>query len=340
MKKIISHFAKDNRFEISNNQKYNLVIGMTGVGKSSFVNFMTGKDDCKVSNSALPCTQEYKMVEYIYSTGSSYKTLYFIDTPGLDDPKGDKKNIEEIIKFRNAFPRINTIIFCQKIDDNRFSQSTKILCNLMKDLYPDPNIFEHFIIIRTKSDRSCRDFNDNRKASIEFINQLKTEFQIDNDKTIRQFYIDSKYSDNDTVYEKKNILDLLSKIDPLFMRIKIIKIDEVIIYDSLNNRYEIKEKREVEYTDFDGKKDTKIEIDSQIQDFNGINEVEVERKDNNISKGCLWCKSWKIIYTIYHITKQNKRIKSIDIVVWQSEKNDNKSNEIKREEEIRLKINN
>ena len=65
---------------------------MTGIGKSSFVNFIIGKyNECKVSNSAHPCTTEYQMVGCIYQYGSSFKTLYFMDTLGLDDPNGDKK---------------------------------------------------------------------------------------------------------------------------------------------------------------------------------------------------------------------------------------------------------
>ena len=118
-------------FEVENNIKIILVIGMTGVGKSSFVNYITYKYICKVSNSASIRTQEYTMVEMIYNS----KTLYFLDTPGLDDPNSDIKNVEKIIHFRNVVPKINTVIYCQKLIDHRYTSSAKILFNLMKDLY-------------------------------------------------------------------------------------------------------------------------------------------------------------------------------------------------------------
>ena len=212
MNTILSQFAEDNRFQSNNNQKYILVIGMTGVGKSSFVNFITGKDNaCKVSNSSKQFTAKYKMVDCIHACGSSYKTLYFIDTPGFDDPKGDKKNIEEILKFRNAFPKINAIIYCQKLDDHRF-QTAKILFKLMKDLYL--NMFKNLIIVRTKSSRTSCDFEGDKEASLEFIKTLKEESKIDVQLAIRQYYIDSKYRDNDSLLEKENILDVLCKMEP------------------------------------------------------------------------------------------------------------------------------
>ena len=190
----------------------------------------------------------------------------------------------------------------------------------MKDLFPDPNIFKHLIIVRTKSSRKNSDFEDNKKASNDFIKTLKEEYQIDDGLEIKQYYIDSKHRDNDSLFEKQCILDLLSKTDPIFMGIKILNIEEVIIYDSINNRYEIKEKRSTSYTDFDGTTQIQTETLSEIQDFNGIKGVDVEREVTNKSKGCLWCKSWKIIYTIYHINQKNERIKINEFPVWQSKK--------------------
>ena len=335
MKEVLSKIAGDNRFKVNNNQKYILVIGMTGEGKSSFINFMTDKNEdnggCKVSDEAEPCTANYHIVDCIYYCGSTCKTLNFIDTPGLDDPDGDKKNIEEIIKFRNAFPRINAVIYCQKLDNNRFSHSAKILINLMKDLYPDPNIFKQFIIVRTRSSsQSSNEFEQNKEKSNNFIKAIKKEYKIDENLEIKQYYVDSKYKDNDSKSEKIKILDLLSKMDPIFKGKKILDLNEVILCDSLNNRYKIRRNIITQYTDFDGSTCVIEETDSEIQDFNGIKEVEVEREVTDEYEGCLFCKSWLIIYSIYHINEKNERIKVKEQPIWQWKKNEDRSNYLKK----------
>ena len=338
MNSILAKIAGNHRFEVNNNQKFIVVVGMTGVGKSSFVNFITGKNSCEVSNSSSTCTAKYEMVNCPYCCDSSYRVLYFVDTPGLDDPKGDQKNIEELMKFRNAFPRINTIIYCQKLDDNRFSQSAKILFNLMNDLYPDPNLFKNLIIVRTKSDRNSRDFEENKKASLDFIKKIKEEYKIDDQIEIKQYYIDSKYKDNESIIEKQKILDLVSKMEPIFKRIKILNVEEVILYDSLNNRYEIKEKRNVEYGDYDGSKGVVVEKKAEIQNFGGkYIGAEVVRIDCNQSKGCLCWKTYKIIYEIYDINHQNRRVLYTEQCISQKERDEDQSDRLKEIEEERLR---
>ena len=54
---------KDQRFEESNQRKIILVVGLTGTGKSSFINFMTDKNLCKVSDEGTSCTKDFEMVE-------------------------------------------------------------------------------------------------------------------------------------------------------------------------------------------------------------------------------------------------------------------------------------
>ena len=60
---ILSHFAQEGNTEVRNDRKYILVIGMTGSGKSSFVNFITGTNKCLVSNSASPCPKNSKWLK-------------------------------------------------------------------------------------------------------------------------------------------------------------------------------------------------------------------------------------------------------------------------------------
>ena len=85
LKLVGKNFMKDKRFEVNNRRKFILVIGVTGTGKSSFINFMTNKDECKVSDEGESCTKDYKIVD-IYHKDTIY---YFVDTPGLDDSEGD-----------------------------------------------------------------------------------------------------------------------------------------------------------------------------------------------------------------------------------------------------------
>ena len=122
------------------------------------------------------------------------------------------------------------------------------------------------------------------------------------------------------------------------MGIKILNIEEVNIYDSLNNSYEIKEKKNIEYTDFDGKTQVNIETDSETQDFNRIQSVQIGRVDTNKYNGCLCWKSWIIIYTIYHINQNNQRIGVFEIRVGQSKRDEDLSEVIKKKEEQRLDL--
>lgn len=50
IKYVGSHFMEDKRFKVSNQRKFILLIGLTGQGKSSFINFMTDKEECEVSD--------------------------------------------------------------------------------------------------------------------------------------------------------------------------------------------------------------------------------------------------------------------------------------------------
>ena len=72
-----------------------LALGKTCVGKSSFINEITGKQDCTVSSEGKAWITIYNIIE----TERIGQKLVFIDTPGLMDAKGDGNNIKTIISF-------------------------------------------------------------------------------------------------------------------------------------------------------------------------------------------------------------------------------------------------
>ena len=77
--------------------------------------------------------------------------------------------------------------------------------------------------------------------------------------------------------------------------------------------------------------------ENEIIDLNGIEDVKVTRVDEDESKTCcLCCKFWKIIYKVIHINKKNEEVENRIIVDWPSNRNDDKSNIIKKDEKRRL----
>jgi hypothetical protein len=258
---------------------------------------------------------------------------YFVDTPGLDDSDGDKENIEEIINFRNTIPRINTIIYCQELDIQRVTHSAIDLFKLMKQLFPDPSLFSHFIIVRTKSDRTSAYFEKNKqKCNNSIFSELQRFNLIGNEKGIPEYYIDSEGRDNESLCEKIRIIDKLEKMDPLFMRINVKILDHVEYYDEQNNRMVIKTKKYFEYKDYDGTVRTNEDKETEVIDLNGIKDVEVVREDSGDYKGCCCCKYYKIIYRIFHINEKNEKIEAEEPrECWQSDRDEDKSKTIKKE---------
>ncbi|TFK19483.1 hypothetical protein FA15DRAFT_697481 [Coprinopsis marcescibilis] len=68
------------------------VIGLTGVGKSSFINAVTGRIDAVVGHGLKSCTQDPQAVKMTMPSylagrypGLSSRNIVFIDTPGFDD---------------------------------------------------------------------------------------------------------------------------------------------------------------------------------------------------------------------------------------------------------------
>ena len=75
-------------------EKVIAVLGSTGVGKSSFINSLTGKNECKIGNSHTSTTKELKIIDFQFQ-GIKY---YIIDTPGLYDSDDQEEEIISTLK--------------------------------------------------------------------------------------------------------------------------------------------------------------------------------------------------------------------------------------------------
>ena len=127
-----------------------LLLGETGVGKSSFGNYIIGKKKFLTDGGASSTT---KIIDGKISERELYKDIYIIDSPGTEDSKGNDEYFLEELK--NSFQDINAgvKVICLLIN---FSQP-KFPLYLQKQirtyclLFPIKDFWDHASIIFTKS---------------------------------------------------------------------------------------------------------------------------------------------------------------------------------------------
>ncbi|QKD61950.2 uncharacterized protein FOBCDRAFT_148152 [Fusarium oxysporum Fo47] len=135
--------------------QYNiLILGETGVGKSTFINsfinyimydsldeamLRVGKESDveKESKGGISATQNTVTYEFIVDG----KIIRLIDTPGIGDTRGidqDQKNVKDILETLESVDKLNTILFLMKPNSARLTATfdfclTELLSHLHKD---------------------------------------------------------------------------------------------------------------------------------------------------------------------------------------------------------------
>jgi len=216
---------------------YTIVLGITGKGKSSFINAMNGKKVAEnISENGNRCTTDIKY----HNINRDNDTFTFIDTPGLNDKLGDDKHLE-LIKTEATKPdsRIKCILIVMNLTDERLEKSHQIALEEFMNCFPFHDFWKHVIIIRTHADPSDKKFIyqkeeiegklvqsiQNDKELIKYMEERK----IDKPTNLKEFYIDSiDYfaknnnrinTDANTIKTKNEILDHIAGLDPLFEKI-------------------------------------------------------------------------------------------------------------------------
>ena len=150
-----------------------MLLGRTGVGKSSFINYLVGKDVCKVAT-GMPVTQGFETYEY--DNGKIPLRIY--DSKGLEvlDSSAQKDKIIEFIRTRcndtDVFKWLHTIFYCLNIERKRLEPEEVKFIKSIKG-----NIAQNVHIIITHCDEDPNDSN-RRDMETYLKSQLGNEIKI------------------------------------------------------------------------------------------------------------------------------------------------------------------
>ena len=240
-----------------------IVLGETGTGKSSFCNILFNNPKCKIGEDLNSQTNEIVG----YNGDEQYSDIFIIDTPGLNDSKGEEADINNINRMNQYIKenhRIKGIIILLKFTDNRLTGSIKHSIKIFSDLFPINNFWSHVVIVFShygmvsENEREARKnilIQNYKKEFIKIMNESKiqhTNFIIQDCPNIH--FCELKNPDENTRQEINNILDFLRKKELMFKSIeeiieepKIIKSEK--IGNTTINEYNIV--KVIKYTDFD-----------------------------------------------------------------------------------------
>jgi GTP-binding protein EngB required for normal cell division len=172
-----------------------MLLGRTGVGKSSFINYLIGKDVCKAAT-GMPVTQGF--ATYTYNTGKIPLRIY--DSKGLEVENYSNQK-EEIIKFiktkcndADVFNWLHTIFYCinlggRRLDPGEIEFIKSIKGNIAQNV--------HIIITHCKENQSASKgtpehameeylrSNFGKEIKIYFVNSVSVKFR--NGTVVNQF---------------------------------------------------------------------------------------------------------------------------------------------------------
>lgn len=228
-----------------------MVIGKTGVGKSSLINSLFGKTVAEVGDDEATTLDIHKYTKQIQNY-----SINIYDTMGIYDDVGDPK--EYIKKIAENVEKAHLILFCFDSSESRWTKDNKEIIELFKNEL-DLQIFENTIFVFTKYNvfRNSKSL-ENRKYKIKS-NIFNAKFAVaENSKTrkwkrelwdlilevakkdIQPVLLNIIYKQNNICEISRNITKLLinEKVYPNYMDTKRTEVykncmDEIIQY---NNR--------------------------------------------------------------------------------------------------------
>lgn len=327
----IEDIKKLNKKDFTPKEKFILLLGETGNGKSTFVNQITGKNECLEGDDPEAITTEPNAVPLDYK-GCNF---YFIDTPGLNDKKGDITNIQKIENLRDL-PRITTFIIVLKFNDLRITESIqKSLIQFMKT-FPSKDFWNNVIVVRNWS------FDDSRKGKLlegikkdsklmECINCNKISIP----NIIKEFYIDLKSKDGKKHVLFQQILTIIKEMNPVY---KDVKIDDTYHFENEGEFVKLIRIRLTEYIDFDNESHSfKERFEEGVYNIKKRRPslITVKREVGPCrNKFMCWCKQYEIkyvCYKIYEIQGQKYTKTFVKDKAWEDEGNEENGENYRRQ---------
>ncbi|KAH8757824.1 hypothetical protein F5882DRAFT_417839 [Hyaloscypha sp. PMI_1271] len=143
------------------------IMGVTGAGKSTFIQLLSDSDDIKIGHGLESCTQEVTPYLYRYSDDIN---VYLIDTPGFDDTnRSDVDVLMEITSWLSeSFQKdvkLSGMLYFHRITDPRMQGSTRKNLNMFQALCGIGQ-FRSVILVTTMWENVKMDQGEAREAEL------------------------------------------------------------------------------------------------------------------------------------------------------------------------------
>ena len=173
-------------------ETYNIVVlGNTGVGKSSLLNMFAGQEPLfVVGDNAVSETQVASSKVHRFLGKADGVQLRLVDTQGLSDTGGDSKDmshIKNMVEYIKRLEHIDMFIICFDGMNPRFTAYAQSTISLFSQIFPD--FLYHSVIVFNKWNVADKQRQINLRR--EYQNKIRNDYGMDK---IPCYFIDSFFN--------------------------------------------------------------------------------------------------------------------------------------------------